>query len=74
MVSRASFGEMAWDRLLAPTSFVTSVLDRSAVRSVLERHDTGRGDEAIRIWTLLGLEVWHATCIAGARVATGVQP
>ncbi len=71
---RGQLREMAWDRLLAPTSFVTSVLDRSAVRSVLERHDTGRGDEAIRIWTLLGLEVWHATCIAGARVATGVQP
>lgn len=60
---RDGLRDLAWDRLLAPSSFVTSVFDRAAVRAVLEQHDSGRRDEAIRIWTLLGLELWHSTCL-----------
>lgn len=62
---RHGLRDLAWDRLLSPSSFVTSVFDRSAVRAVLEQHDSGRRDEAIRIWTLLGLELWHSTCLTG---------
>lgn len=68
---RGDLRSMAWDRLLAPSSFVTSVFDRAGVRALLERHDRGRRDEAIRIWTLLGLEIWHDACIAGASAPSG---
>jgi asparagine synthase (glutamine-hydrolysing) len=68
---RGGLRELAWDRLLAPSSFVTTVFDRAAVARLLERHEQGRADEDIRIWTLLGLEVWHDTCIAGATAGVG---
>ena len=69
---RGGLRDLAWDRLLSPGSFVTSVFDRSAVEGLLERHQRGEQDEDIRIWTLLGLEIWHEQCIVGAskRVAS----
>ncbi len=68
---RGGLRELAWDRLLSPSSFVTSVFDRDAVARVLQRHEQGRADEEIRIWTLLGLEVWHDVCVAGAGATAG---
>ena len=58
---RGGLRDMSWDLLTGPSSFAGDVFDRSAVRSLLERHDVGRSDEHIRIWTLLSLEVWHRT-------------
>jgi asparagine synthase (glutamine-hydrolysing) len=60
--------EFAWDHLLPAGSFVSTVFDRNAVRDILLRHDRRRGGEEARIWTLLGLEVWHEACVAGSRV------
>ncbi len=64
---RSGMEDMARDRLLSPSSFVSQVMDRSAVRSVLDTHARGRRNEDIRIWTLLGLEVWHETCITATQ-------
>ena len=64
---RGGLREMAWDRLLSPGSFVTSVFDRPVVEALLERHQRGEQDEDIRIWTLLSLEIWHDQCIATQR-------
>jgi asparagine synthase (glutamine-hydrolysing) len=64
---RGGLRDLAWDRLLSRSSFVTTVFERSAVQRLLERHQRGEQDEDIRIWTLLGLEVWHEQCIAGSR-------
>ncbi len=58
---RGGLRSMAWDMLSSPSSFVSQLLDRSAVRSLLERHDRGASNEEIRLWTLLCLEVWHET-------------
>ena len=66
---RAGLRDAAWDRLTGPQSFVADVLDRQAVRELLERHDTGRSSEEHRIWTLLSLEVWHETFIRGGGAA-----
>jgi asparagine synthase (glutamine-hydrolysing) len=52
---------MARDMLLSSDSFTGSHMSRPAVRSLLDAHEAGRRDESIRIWTLLGLEVWHQT-------------
>lgn len=56
---RGGLRSMAWDLLDGPDSFVGSVLDRPTVRALLTRHDKGRHNEEMRIWTLLCLEVWH---------------
>jgi asparagine synthase (glutamine-hydrolysing) len=69
---RSGLGDYACDQLLSPGSFVTSVFERTMVQRLLDRHLRGTQDEDIRIWTLLGLEVWHEQCIAGVptRVAS----
>ena len=58
---RTSLRDSVFDRLTDPSSFVGQVFDRSAVRRLLERHDTGEFNEEIRIWTLMSLQVWHET-------------
>ncbi len=50
---------MARDLLLGADSFVSQMAERSSIEALLDVHRRGRRDEAIRIWTLLGLEVWH---------------
>jgi len=63
---RTSLRDMAWDLLSSPTSFVNEVFDPAQVRQLLERHDQGRADEDIRIWTLLSLEIWHDVTVRGS--------
>jgi asparagine synthase (glutamine-hydrolysing) len=56
---RNGLRDMAHDLLTGPGSFVGERLDRSAVCSLLTKHETGDRNEAARIWALLSLEVWH---------------
>jgi asparagine synthase (glutamine-hydrolysing) len=56
---RGGLEDMAWDLLTARQSFISQVMDREAVRSLLERHRRRQSNEDVRIWTLLCLEVWH---------------
>jgi len=56
---RGSLQTFVRDALCSRESFVSSVLDRELVRNLVDRHTSGRSDEAIQIWTLLGLEMWH---------------
>jgi asparagine synthase (glutamine-hydrolysing) len=56
---RAGLRDMAHDLLTGPSSFVGRLMDDGAVRDLLARHESGRRNEDIRIWTLLSLEVWH---------------
>ena len=56
---RRDLRDVAHDRLLSSGSFVTQVMDRDAVTRLLRDHASGRRDEAVRIWTLMCLEVWH---------------
>jgi asparagine synthase (glutamine-hydrolysing) len=58
---RGGLRTMAWDTLSSPSSFVSQLLNRRAIQSLLERHDRGASNEEIRLWTLLCLEVWHQT-------------
>lgn len=66
---RGGLRTMAWDLLDSPSSFVGQVFDRTAVRTLLERHDRGTSNEEIRLWTLLCLEVWHNAFFASPPVA-----
>ncbi|SDS49720.1 asparagine synthase (glutamine-hydrolyzing) [Microlunatus soli] len=64
---RTSLRDTMFDRLSGPGSFVGEVFDRSAVRRLLERHDSGAFNEEIRIWTLMSLQVWHETFFSASR-------
>lgn len=56
---REGLRDMAWDMLTSTNSYVGEVMDAGAVRALLASHESGRRNEQIRLWTLLGLEVWH---------------
>jgi asparagine synthase (glutamine-hydrolysing) len=56
---RGRLEAFAWDTLTSRESLVGALFDRVLVRKLLERHRSKSADEAIRIWTLLCLEIWH---------------
>lgn len=49
----------AWDTLTAQSSLTSELMDRAAVRKLLERHRRRQSNEEMRIWALLCLEIWH---------------
>jgi asparagine synthase (glutamine-hydrolysing) len=57
---RGHLRELSRDMLTGSNSFVGSWMKRSAVSRILDDHESGRRSEEGRIWTLLGLEVWHS--------------
>lgn len=59
---RSDLRDNAWDRLTGG-SFVATTLDRTVVKDLLKRHDSGQSNEESRIWTLLSLEIWHEVCV-----------
>lgn len=65
---RSELRDMAGDMLLGSNSFVGSRMNRSFVEGLLADHQRQRRDEEIRIWTLLGLEVWHDVFFGEASV------
>ena len=56
---RGGLEDMAWDLLNSPDSLAATLMDRDAVRRLLERHRSGTANEEARIWPLLSLEIWH---------------
>jgi len=49
------------DLLLGKDSFVSSYLERRTIESLMHDHMRGRRNEELRLWTLLGFEVWQRT-------------
>ncbi len=64
---RTSLRDTARDRLLGAESWVAQTLDRTVVLELVQRHER-RADEELRLWTLLSLEMWHATFFGTAPV------
>ncbi|MGH4012311.1 MAG: asparagine synthase (glutamine-hydrolyzing) [Pseudonocardiaceae bacterium] len=56
---RGGLQDLAWDLLGAPDSLAATLMDRDAVRRLLERHRSGAANEEARIWPLLSLEIWY---------------
>jgi asparagine synthase (glutamine-hydrolysing) len=60
--------------LLDNDAFVPELLDRRAVNRLVTAHESGERNEDIRIWTLMSLEVWARTFLAGTTsAATSVR-
>jgi asparagine synthase (glutamine-hydrolysing) len=70
---RGELRSLAWDMLDSSSSFVAQTMDRDTIRSLLQKHEAGRGNEEMRIWTLLCLEVWHSVFF-GDGGFSAVQP
>ncbi len=56
---RGGLKDYVHDLLLGPNSFVSSYLDRNVIERMLSDHMQCRRNEELRLWTLMGLEVWH---------------
>jgi asparagine synthase (glutamine-hydrolysing) len=58
---RGGLRDYMHDLLLGKDSFVSSYLDRRVVQNLLTAHMSRRRNEELRLWTLMGLEVWAKT-------------
>ncbi|MEY3895100.1 MAG: hypothetical protein RLZZ214_619 [Verrucomicrobiota bacterium] len=56
---RGPLKDYTHDLLLGPDSFVSSYFDRGVIQAMLSDHLACRRNEEQRLWTLMGLEVWH---------------
>ncbi|MFO1032084.1 MAG: asparagine synthase (glutamine-hydrolyzing) [Planctomycetota bacterium] len=62
---RGGLKDYVHDLLLGRDSFVSRYLDKKVVAGLLADHMRGRRNEELRLWTLLGLEVWQRTFLRG---------
>ena len=56
---RGELRDYAREVLLDPRSLRRGYFEESEIRTILERHDSGRHDHSLQIWALLMLEHWH---------------
>lgn len=62
---RGGLKDYVHDLLLGRDAFVSTYLHRRPIEAMLQDHLRGRRNEELRLWTLLGLEVWHRTFLRG---------
>jgi asparagine synthase (glutamine-hydrolysing) len=63
---RGGLKDYVHDLLLGKDSFVSNYLDRRTIQKLLDSHMSGRRNEELRLWTLLGFEVWQRTFLRDA--------
>ncbi len=72
---RGRLRQMCYDRICAADGLLAQVLDRGQLQKVLDDHCSGRKDNWLQIWTLLGLAIWadifcnHPVSVAQKRFA-----
>lgn len=71
---RSGLHDFARDLLADPDSIASTYLDRRAVTDLLDSHLQGTRDQAIRIWTLASLEVWHRSLRVAAWTTAAPRP
>jgi asparagine synthase (glutamine-hydrolysing) len=64
------------EELLSPREIAArGLLDSSEVQRLVRANDAAAEDNALRIWTMLTLELWHREFIdAGARARSPARP
>ena len=55
---RGKLRDMCYDRICDRNSLAGELLDRAELRKILDDHCSGRKDNFLKIWTLLGLSIW----------------
>ncbi len=71
---RGGLKDLAHDLLCGSDSFVRQYFDRGPIERLLADHARSRRNEEIRIWTLLGLEVWHRAFFRGSPEGSAAAP
>jgi asparagine synthase (glutamine-hydrolysing) len=62
---RGGLKDYVHDLLLGRDAFVSRYLKRAPIEAMLQDHMRGRRNEELRLWTLLGFEVWQRTFLRG---------
>ena len=57
--------DLAADLLLSRDSITREIFRAAEIDRLIDTHRSGRRNEDIRIWTLLGFEIWHRRFIQG---------
>jgi asparagine synthase (glutamine-hydrolysing) len=55
---RGRLRQMCYDRICTTSGMLSTVLSRSELQKLLDDHCSGRKDNWLQIWTLLGLAIW----------------
>jgi len=56
---RGRLRELCYDRICQKNGLAMQLLDKKSLYRILDDHCSKRKDNAIGIWTLLGLSMWH---------------
>ena len=62
---RADMSDLARDLIFTPNSVTSTRLNVPIIRRLVDDHLSGRRSEELAMWTLLSLELWHKSCVAG---------
>lgn len=55
---RGKLRDMCYDRICTNNGLIGQFLARDELRKIMDDHCTNRKDNALKIWTLLGLAIW----------------
>lgn len=64
---RGGLKDYVHDLLLGRDSFTSSYFNRRVVTRLLADHTGNRRNEELRLWTLMGLEIWHRAFFRSVR-------
>lgn len=62
---RVGLRDLSRELLLSRDSLAAQLFDQRQIAALLDSHESTRRNEESRIWTLLSLEQWSRTCLAG---------
>ncbi|WP_236595488.1 asparagine synthase-related protein, partial [Mycobacterium paraintracellulare] len=65
---------LEWAYELVASSQADHLVDRAAVRRMLDEHRSGAGDHSRRLWTLLIFMLWHAIFVERSVVPQISEP
>lgn len=55
---RGQLRDMCYDRICATSGLPAQCLNKTQLQRLLDDHTSGRKDNWLQIWTLLGLSIW----------------
>jgi asparagine synthase (glutamine-hydrolysing) len=68
---RGKLRDMCYDRICTKNGLAAELLKRKELEKILDDHCSGRKDNYLKIWTLLGLSIWYDIfCNSGHRQIT----
>ncbi|MCL7489613.1 MAG: asparagine synthase (glutamine-hydrolyzing) [Desulfobulbaceae bacterium] len=60
---RGKMRDYCYDTICSDESMPGQLISLASARAILDVHCSGRKDYSLQIWTLLGLALWHKSCV-----------